>query len=51
MLPNVIWRFILMSKSRKTPNVRQAEAVGNPLLKKTRYIFLKNDSNLTEKQR
>jgi len=31
--------------------VRRAEAIDNPLLKGTRYIFLKNDSNLTEKQR
>lgn len=31
--------------------VRQAEAIGNPLLKGTRYLFLKNDSNLTEKQK
>ena len=31
--------------------VRQAEAIGNPLLKGTRYIFLKNDSNLTAKQK
>jgi transposase len=31
--------------------VRREEAKGNPLLKKTRYIFLKNDTNLTAKQR
>ena len=31
--------------------VRHAETIGDPLLKKTRYIFLKNDSNLTEKQK
>jgi transposase len=31
--------------------VRQVEAISNPLLKGTRYIFLKNDSNLTEKQK
>jgi transposase len=31
--------------------VRQEEAISNPLLKGTRYIFLKNDSNLTEKQK
>ena len=32
-------------------SVRREEAKTNPLLKKTRYIFLKNDSNLTAKQR
>jgi transposase len=31
--------------------VRRAEAKTNPLLKGTRYIFLKNEANLTEKQR
>lgn len=31
--------------------VRQAEAIGNPLLKGTRYVFLKNDANLTVKQK
>lgn len=31
--------------------VRQIEAAGDPLLKGTRYIFLKNDSNLTEAQK
>jgi transposase len=31
--------------------VRREEAKTNPLLKKTRYIFLKNDENLTQKQR
>jgi transposase len=29
--------------------VRREEAKTNPLLKKTRYIFLKNDENLTQK--
>lgn len=31
--------------------VRREEAKTNPLLKKTRYIFLKNEANLTDKQR
>lgn len=31
--------------------VRRKEAITNPLLRKTRYIFLKNDANLTEKER
>ena len=31
--------------------VRRAEAVGNPLLSGTRYIFLKNDDNLTANQK
>lgn len=31
--------------------VRREEAKDNPLLKGTRYVFLKNDSNLTLKQR
>jgi transposase len=31
--------------------VRRNEAKNNPILKETRYIFLKNDSNLTKKQR
>lgn len=31
--------------------VRRSEAKTNPLLKNTRYIFLKNEANLTEKQR
>jgi transposase len=31
--------------------IRREEAKSNPLLKKTRYIFLKNDANLTKKQR
>ncbi len=31
--------------------MRRQEAKTNPLLKKTRYIFLKNESNLTDKQR
>jgi transposase len=32
-------------------DVRRQEAKTNPLLKKTRYIFLKNEKNLTDKQR
>jgi hypothetical protein len=32
-------------------SVRRAEAKTNPLLKKTRYIFLKNEENLTDSQR
>lgn len=32
-------------------HVRRSEAVDNPLLKGTRYIFLKNTDNLTEKQK
>lgn len=31
--------------------VRRAEAINNPLLKGTRYVFLKNESNLTAKQK
>jgi transposase len=31
--------------------VRREEAKSNPLLKKSRYVFLKNDENLTKKQR
>lgn len=31
--------------------VRREESKTNPLLKKTRYIFLKNEENLTKKQR
>jgi transposase len=31
--------------------VRRAEAIDNPLLKNSRYIFLKNDDSLTAKQR
>jgi transposase len=31
--------------------VRRQEALTNPLLKKTRYIWLKNDANLTQKER
>jgi transposase len=31
--------------------VRQEESITNPLLKKTRYIFLKNDTNLTIKEK
>ncbi len=31
--------------------VRRTEAQSNPLLKGTRYVFLKNDQNLTEQQR
>ena len=31
--------------------VRQEESISNPLLKGARYIFLKNDSNLTAKQK
>ena len=31
--------------------VRKAEVVNNPLLKKTKYLFLKNNENLTENQK
>ena len=31
--------------------VRRAEAINNPILKGTRYVFLKNESNLTVKQK
>jgi transposase len=31
--------------------VRRAEAINNPLLKGARYVFLKNESNLTAKQK
>lgn len=31
--------------------IRRDEAITNPLLRKARYVFLKNDANLTAKQR
>ena len=42
---------ILKIINEAVDDVRRQEAKTNPLLKKTRYIFLKNESNLTDKQR
>jgi transposase len=42
---------ILKIINEAVDDVRREEAKTNPLLKKTRYIFLKNERNLTEKQR
>ncbi len=54
-LPNAKITFdkfhILKIINEAVDKVRRAEAVDNPLIKKTRYIWLKNDSNLTEKER
>jgi transposase len=54
-LPNAEITFdkfhILKIINEAVDEVRREEAKTNPLLKKTRYIFLKNDKNLTEKQR
>ena len=40
---------ILKIINKGVDNVRRSEMVDNPLLKGTRYIFLKNTDNLTEK--
>ena len=54
-LPNAQITFdkfhILKIINEAVDEVRREEAKTNPLLKKTRYIFLKNEKNLTEKQR
>ena len=54
-LPNAQITFdkfhILKIINEAVDEVRRVEAKTNPLLKKTRYIFLKNEDNLTEKQR
>ena len=42
---------ILKVINKGVDQVRREEARGNPLLKGSRYIFLKNDSNLTVKQK
>lgn len=42
---------ILKIINEAVDDVRRIEAKTNPLLKKTRYIFLKNEKNLTAKQR
>ena len=42
---------ILKIINEAVDEVRREEARTNPLLKKTRYIFLKNEANLTSKQR
>jgi len=54
-LPNAEITFdkfhILKIINEAVDDVRREEARTNPLLKKTRYIFLKNEANLTDKQR
>lgn len=54
-LPNAEMTFdkfhILKIINEAVDDVRREEAKTNPLLKKTRYIFLKNEANLTNKQR
>jgi transposase len=54
-LPNAKITFdkfhILKIINEAVDQVRRSEAVDNPLLKKTRYIWLKNDANLTAKER
>ena len=42
---------ILKIINKAVDSVRRIEAKDNPLLKGTRYIFLKNDNNLTKKQK
>jgi transposase len=42
---------ILKILGEAVDSVRRTEAKTNPLLKGTRYIFLKNEANLTKKQR
>ena len=42
---------ILKIINEAVDDVRREEAKTNPLLKKTRYIFLKNEANLTDKER
>ena len=54
-LPNANITFdkfhILKIINSGVDKVRRAEAIDNPLLKNSRYVFLKNDANLTAKQR
>lgn len=54
-LPNAKITFdkfhILKIINTGVDKVRRAEAIDNPLLKNSRYVFLKNDINLTAKQR
>ncbi len=54
-LPNAKITFdkfhILKIINEAVDEVRREEAKTNPLLKGARYVFLKNDANLTEKQR
>ena len=54
-LPNAKITFdkfhILKIINEGVDKVRRAEAIDNPLLKNSRYVFLKNDHNLTIKQR
>ena len=54
-LPNAEITFdtfhILKIINEAVDDVRREQARTNPLLKKTRYIFLKNETSLTEKQR
>lgn len=54
-LPNAEITFdkfhILKIINEAVDEVRREEAKTNPLLKKTRYIFLKNETSLTDKQR
>ena len=54
-LPNAKVTFdkfhILKIINEGVDKVRRAEAINNPLLKGTRYVFLKNESNLTAKQK
>ena len=42
---------ILKIINEAVDEVRREEAKTNPLLKKARYLFLKNEANLTDKQR
>ncbi len=54
-LPNALITFdkfhILKIINEGVDSVRRAEAKNNPLLKGKRFIFLKNDNNLTKNQR
>ena len=54
-LPNAKITFdkfhILKIINEAVDEVRRQEAKTNPLLKGSRYVFLKNDANLTEKQK
>lgn len=54
-LPNAEITFdkfhILKIINEAVDKVRRSEATNNPILKGTRYIFLKNDENLTAKQK
>lgn len=54
-LPNAKITFdkfhILKLINKAVDEVRRTEAKGNPLLTGTRYIFLKNEKNLTERER